>query len=76
MPGALLLATIDFKRNQLKNERLKKSTCSQLITVHPVTFNKTSCQILMLFHDFYENIHMITIFMLPSSKKMILKFCI
>ena len=61
MPGALLLSIIDFKRKQLRNERLKKSTCLQLVTEHPVTFNKSSCQILMLFHEFYENIHLIAI---------------
>ena len=60
MPGALLLSIIDFKRKQLRNERFKKSTCPQLVTEHPVAFNKTSCQILML----------------SPYKKMILKFCI
>ena len=54
MPPALLLSIIDFKRKRLRNERLKKSTCPQLVTEHPVTLNKTSCQILMLFHEFYK----------------------
>ena len=76
MPGASLLSIIDFKRKQLRNERLKKSTFPQLVTEHPVTFNKTSCQILMLFHEFYENIHLIANFMLSPYKKIILKFCI
>ena len=76
MPGAILLSIIDFKRKQLRNERLKKSTFPQLVTEHPVTFNKTSCQILMLFHEFYENIHLIAIFMLSPYKKIVLKFCI
>ena len=35
----------------------------------PVTFNKTSCQIVMLLHEFYKNIHLIAIFMLFRYKK-------
>ena len=76
MPGAILLSIIDFKRKQFRNERVKKRTCPQLVTEHPVTFNKTSCQILMLFHEFYKNIHMIAIFMLSPYKKKLLKFYI
>ena len=71
MPGALLLSIIDFKRKQLRNERVKKTTCPLLVTEHPVTFKKTSCQIVMLFHEFYENIHLIGIFMFfPYKKKL------
>ena len=69
MLKALLLSIIDFKRKQLRIERLKKSTCPQLVTEHPVTFNKTSCQILMFFQEFCENIHLIAIFMLSPYKK-------
>ena len=62
MLGALLLSILDFKRKRLRNERVNKVHAQVWVTEHPGNFNKTSCQILMLFHEFYENIHLIAIF--------------
>ena len=65
MPDALLLAIIDFKRKHMPTIGHRAPS---------PTFNKTSWQILMLFHESYEYIHLIAIFMLSPNKTMILKF--